>query len=192
METISLQNTWNSVLFSIICLPADFSIVNDLTAITIDFPFIVKNESVWNKEQSSWFVWLHCAGAVHSRGMHSRCGRAVRQSFPDTRGRDFSLQFCPVHYLYAICCLKFTPLLYQLKPFTCWLVVIIKVWRSLSWSIFISMFAVHSAQLLSCTHWREAGEIAHQSCRLGLQASLSGLILWEESTWWWKRKIARG
>lgn len=42
METISLQNIWNSVLFSIICLPADFLIVNDLTVIAIDFPFIVK------------------------------------------------------------------------------------------------------------------------------------------------------
>lgn len=44
METISLQNIWNSVLFSIICLPADFLIVSDLTVIAIDFPFIVKRQ----------------------------------------------------------------------------------------------------------------------------------------------------
>lgn len=46
METIRLQNIGNSVLFPIICLPADFLIVNDLTVIAIDFPVHCKNASV--------------------------------------------------------------------------------------------------------------------------------------------------
>lgn len=53
------------------------------------FPIHCKNESVWNKEQSSWFVWLHFTGTVHSWCMCSRCGWALRHSFSETRGRDF-------------------------------------------------------------------------------------------------------
>lgn len=43
-EMMGLQNIWNSVLFSIICLPADFLIVNGITVLAIDFPFTVKTK----------------------------------------------------------------------------------------------------------------------------------------------------
>lgn len=43
-ETIRLQNIRNSFLFLIICLPADFLMVNGVTVIAVDFPFIVKTK----------------------------------------------------------------------------------------------------------------------------------------------------
>ena len=46
VETMRLQNIRTSVLFSIICLPADFLIVNGITLIARDSQFVVKNESV--------------------------------------------------------------------------------------------------------------------------------------------------
>ena len=96
--------------------------------------------------------------------MCSRCRWAISWSFPESRGQDLSLQFRPVHYLCAICSLEFTPLLYQLKPFTFVAIVIVFILKQFHW-----MFIIHSAQFLRQTHQREVGETGHQSYQLGLQ-----------------------
>lgn len=139
-ETMGLWNMWNSVLLSVICLPDDFLKCKWCNSDCCRFPIHCKNASVWTKEQRSRFVW-YISQTVHSPCMCSRCWRALRQSFSETQSWDFSLQFCPFCYLYAIDSLKFTPLLDQLKSFTfsfSWGmgVAVVKLWLSLSWSIF--------------------------------------------------------
>lgn len=102
-------------LAALVCLPADLKKNRKFsTSDCCRFPIRRKNESVWNEEQKSWFVWLHFPGTVHGRWMGSRCCKVLRKSSKKARSRFFpeavSSSLVVLHMF-----LQVPPLLRQLK-----------------------------------------------------------------------------